>query len=181
MKKNLLSVLVLVLVVVNIAMSAVMMISVIGTNKKTADLMTSIASVMQVELYNPGGLNAADVPLADTETHTIPGMMVALTRSSVDNGDGTTSQGRQQYLVFDLMIMMNTKHEDYEEMGANIADREGMIKTAVEDVISGYTEEQCAGKENLAVVQDEVLRELQRMFNSDFIFKVSLSGVKFGS
>ena len=37
MKKNLLSVLILVLMIVNIAMSAVMMISVTGTNQKTAD------------------------------------------------------------------------------------------------------------------------------------------------
>ena len=55
MKKNLLSVLVLVLVVVNIVMSAVIMISVIGTNQKTADLITSVAAALNLELRGPGG------------------------------------------------------------------------------------------------------------------------------
>ena len=38
MKKNLLSILILVLLIVNIALTSVMMISVISTNKKTAAL-----------------------------------------------------------------------------------------------------------------------------------------------
>lgn len=49
MKKNLLSVLILVLMIVNIAMSAVMMISVTSTNQKTAALMDSIGTAMNLE------------------------------------------------------------------------------------------------------------------------------------
>ena len=44
MKKNLLSVLVLALVLVNVILSAVMMFSVLSTNKKTAALVNSVAS-----------------------------------------------------------------------------------------------------------------------------------------
>ena len=66
MKKNLLSVLILVLLVVNIILSVVMMTSVIGTNKKTGELITSIASVLKIELYNPGGVAVTDVPMSDT-------------------------------------------------------------------------------------------------------------------
>lgn len=62
MKKNLLSILILVLLIVNIALTTVMMISVTGTNKKTAELVTSIATVLNLELYNPGGIPLADVP-----------------------------------------------------------------------------------------------------------------------
>ena len=54
MKKNLLSVLILVLMVVNIAMSAVMMISVTGTNQKTSALLDSIGAAMNLELFAPG-------------------------------------------------------------------------------------------------------------------------------
>ena len=53
MKKNLLSVLILVLLIVNIALSAVMMISVVGTNKKTAAMIDSVVAVMNLELYGP--------------------------------------------------------------------------------------------------------------------------------
>ena len=43
MKKNLLSILILSLLVVNIVMTAIMLFSVIGTNKKTAAIVTDIA------------------------------------------------------------------------------------------------------------------------------------------
>ena len=54
MKKNLLSVLILVLMIVNIALSAVMMINVLSTNQKTAALMDSIGAAMNLEMYQPG-------------------------------------------------------------------------------------------------------------------------------
>ena len=64
MKKNLLSVLILVLMIVNIALSAVMMTNVISTNKKTAELMDSIGVAMNLELYTPGA--GPEVSLSDS-------------------------------------------------------------------------------------------------------------------
>lgn len=55
MKKNLLSILILALLIVNIALTAVMMVSVIGTNSKTGELVSSIAAVMNLEYYDPAG------------------------------------------------------------------------------------------------------------------------------
>ena len=81
MKKNLLSVLILVLLLVNIALTTVMMISVTGTNKKTADLVTSIATVLNLELYKPGEESASEVSLTDTETYVMTEMMIPLSAS----------------------------------------------------------------------------------------------------
>ena len=64
MKKNLLSILILVLLLVNIALTSVMMISVIGTHKKNAELVTSIAAVMNLELIGRSGIANVDVPRA---------------------------------------------------------------------------------------------------------------------
>ena len=110
MKKNLLSVLILVLLVVNIAMTAVMMISVTGTNKKTADLITSVATVLNLELYNPGGVAVTEVPLSETAIHDIVGHMTIPLKSTVD-ADG--KEGKQVYIQFEISLMMNTKHEEY--------------------------------------------------------------------
>ena len=88
MKKNLLSVLILVLMLVNIALSAVMMTNVISTNQKTAELMDSIGAAMNLELYTPGA--GPEVSLANTETHVMSQMMIPLAYSQVTNEDGTT-------------------------------------------------------------------------------------------
>ena len=50
MKKNLFSVIILVLLIVNIVLTSVMMLSVTSTNKKTADLVTKIAGALDIEI-----------------------------------------------------------------------------------------------------------------------------------
>lgn len=173
MKKNLLSVLILVLLIVNIALSAVMMISVVGTNKKTAELMNSIAAVMNLELYGPG--NAADVPLTDVVVHDVGELTIQLAPET--NADGTTS--KPVYIVFNLSVQMDSKHEDYESLGANIADRDSLIKDAVTRVVGSYTEAECRADFDIGI-RDEILRSLQDLFQSKFIFKIAISEVKYG-
>ncbi|MCI8528617.1 MAG: hypothetical protein HFH82_05620 [Lachnospiraceae bacterium] len=178
MKKNLLSVLVLVLVVVNIAMSAVMMISVIGTNKKTAELITSIATVLNLELYNPGGTVEVDVPLDDIVVHDMVGFMIPLARSKTMNADGSVTEGKQAYFGFDLALQMNSKHEDYNNYGTNITDRNSLLQDVVEGVISSHTEEEC--RDNFDSIKEELLQAIQGFFGSDFVFQISVYNKKFG-
>ena len=63
MKKNLLTIVILALLLVNIALTAVMMISVTTTNNKTANLVTTIATVMNLELTGgPGSEESGGTP-----------------------------------------------------------------------------------------------------------------------
>ena len=50
MKKNLISIVILALLIVNIVLTAIMMFSVTSTNKKTAALVTDIASAISLDL-----------------------------------------------------------------------------------------------------------------------------------
>lgn len=172
MKKNLLSVLILVLLIVNIALTSVMMISVIGTNKKTAELVTSIATVMNLELYSPGGTAVTDVPLEDTDTYTMQELMIPLKLSESD--------AKQSYMIFTLSLSQNTKNKDYKSMGGaeNMAKWESQILDVVNSVVGEHTLEEC--QNSFDGIRAEMLTEIQRLFGSDFIFKVGISGVKFG-
>ena len=49
MKKNLMTVLILALLIVNIALTGVMLVSIVGTNKKTAQLVDNITTAMNLE------------------------------------------------------------------------------------------------------------------------------------
>ena len=71
MKKNLLTVLILALLVVNLTFSVITMISITGTNKKTAALIDTIATVLNLELVADGEDEGPSVSLADTEIYTI--------------------------------------------------------------------------------------------------------------
>lgn len=182
MKKNLLSVLILVLLIVNIALTAVMMISVTGVNSKTAELVTNIATVLNLELYNPGGVPLADVPLSETETYSITGFMVPLSHSTTVNEDGTiATNGKTEYFLFTLTLYQNIKHEDYKSYGGaeKLAALESSIKDTVTGVIREHTLEEC--QNNLDSINDEVLTEIQKMFDSNLIFKIGISDIKFGN
>ena len=170
MKKNLLSVLILVLLIVNIALSAIVMTSVISTNQKTADLITSIATVMNLELYHPGGEAVADIPLSETATYDMTGTLtIPLT---VEPG------GKQVYIQFNMSLFMNTKHEDYKTYGETIGDRQSAILDAVTSIVSSYTEAEC--HEDFDDIREEVLDAIQNLFKSDFIYKVGISNIKYG-
>ncbi len=173
MKKNLLSVLILVLLIVNIALTSVMMISVVGTNAKTASLVDSVLAAMNLELYGPG--SSTDVPLADVEVHDVGAMTIAL--AAPVNEDGTS--GKSTYIMFNLSLQMNTKHEDYASLGANVGDRDSLIKDVVSRVVSSHTEAECRA-DLYEGISDEILRAIQDLFQSKFIFKIAVNDIKYG-
>lgn len=180
MKKNLLSVLILVLLIVNIAMTAVMMISVTGTNKKTAELVTNIATVLNLELYNPGGIPLAEVPLADTETYDMTALTIPLRFSEIVGEDGSvTTSTKQNYIVFTPSLYQNTKHEDYKAYGGetNLATRASMIQDTITSVVRAHTLEEC--QNDLDSIRDEILEAIQKLFDSNFIFKIGLNDLKY--
>ncbi len=169
MKKNLLSVLILVLLVVNIILSVVMMVSVVGTNKKTGELITSIASVLKIELYNPGVVAVTDVPMSDTEVYNMLQLMVSVVKED----------GKQGYIIMDLGLQQNKKHKDYKKLGGEekIAAYDSVIKDTINSVISRHTQEEF--QQDTEGVREELLKEIQELFGSDFIYRISISNIKY--
>ena len=74
MKKNLISIVILALLIVNIVLTAIMMFSVTGTSRKTAALVDNIATALNLELEaNGNGEEAQEVvvPMSDIATYDI--------------------------------------------------------------------------------------------------------------
>ena len=180
MKKNLLSVLILVLMIVNIALSAVMMISVTGTNQKTAALMDSIGTAMNLEWNGPGSPD--DVPLSDSEAYNLDGgMTIHLAYSQTVGEDGSVSTSdKQMYIVFDIALLLNKTHEDYETYGGdNMSQYDSIIRDTIESVVDQYTEEQCRADFS-GVIRDEILAAIQKRLNSKVVYGITLNNVKYG-
>ena len=172
MKKNLLTVLVLALTLVNTILIGVMMVSVMGTNKKTAKLVGDIASVLNLELGTAGEEEKPEVSLADTEVYAIDGSMTILLKSE----PGAT---KSTYIVFDIALSLNKKHADYKKYGGeNFKSYDSMIKSAINDAVMQYTELEC--RNDMQAMKDDILKAIQEIFQSDFVYNISLSGVKFG-
>ena len=177
MKKNLLSVLILALVIVNIVMNAIMMISVIGTNSKTGDLVASVAAVLNLELYKPGGESAGrNVSLDQTAVYSLNDrLMIQLKKSTDAEGKATGADMVTFYMALD----MNKEHDDYAKYGTDefLNNLVIEIKAAVAQVVQDYTEQEF--RNNTEAVTEEILIAIQDLFGSDFVYKVVISDVVF--
>lgn len=168
MKKNLLSILILALLVVNLVLSGITMISITGTNKKTAALVGSIASKVDLELTAGAGEEAeASIPMEDTEIIDIPESLTIPLRKGNDDKD--------HFALVTASLAINTKDKDYKKHGATLSEKLSMIKGEINDVYSQYTKEEAV--DHKSDIEQEVLARVQKMFDSQFIYKVILSEV----
>ncbi len=171
MKKNLLSVVILALLVVNLILTGIMMFSCVSANKKTAALVNDIASVLDLELTG-GGSNTeevAAVSVADTEIYNIADAMTVALRPSED--------GKEHYCMCEVSFSMNKTHEDYETMSPMVAAQESKIRSIIIGVIGGYTKEEAQA--NQKAIESAILEQVQQMFGSNFIYEAYFRDVKF--
>lgn len=173
MKKNLLTVLILALLMVNIVLTSVMMFSMMSTNNKTAKLVNHILTALNLELGTPGegDQDQEGVPLENIAVYNITGSMTI----PLAMAEG----GKQQYIVFDVSLSMNTKNPDYKKYGdaESMSARESLIKDAITSVVTSHTRDECRG--NFEGLKEEILQSIQKLFGSNFIFDVGISGVKY--
>ncbi|MDE6714164.1 MAG: flagellar basal body-associated FliL family protein [Lachnospiraceae bacterium] len=168
MKKNLLSLIILSLLVVNIILTAVMLFSVLSTNKKTAAVVTDIASILQLEL-NDSVDGAGAVSIADTEVHAVAEQTISLEKEEGDTKD--------HFAVVSVSLSINMKHDDYASYGADLDNKEDLIKSEIISVVSSYTATEARLPEVQAKMCDEILERIQNLYGSTFIYKVTFSNI----
>ena len=172
MKKNLLTVFIQALLIVNIVLTTIMMVSVIGVNKKTSGLVNSVASALNLELSAPGEAEEEKEPvsLADTEVYSLAdSMMIPL----------ASADGKTVYMIFEMSLSMNTKGDGYKDLGENIAagTYDSIIGDMVNSIVSAHSEAEC--RDNFNAIRDEILQAVQDKFGT-FIYAINISGIKFG-
>lgn len=168
MKKNLISVIILALLIVNIVLTAIMMFSVTGASKKTAALVDDIATVLDLELASKEGQPA--VAMTDTETYSIDSMTVPLRKGEGDDKD--------HYCIVSITLSVNIKDETYKTYGSDFTTQQGLIKDEINAVFSQYTIDEA--RDNQEQIKKEILNRLQTMFDSKLIYNVSFSDIMFG-
>lgn len=175
MKKNLISIIILALMVVNIVLTAIMMFSVAPASKKTAALVDNIATAMDLELAASSDGEAAEevVSMADTETYSFAdNMTIPLKKSEGDDKD--------HYCIVSITLSINTKADGYKEYGSaeSLAAKEGLLKDEINSVFAGYTMEEA--RDNQETIKKEIIDRIQQLFDSKFIYNVSFGDIMFG-
>ena len=168
MKKNLLSVLILALLVVNVILTAIMMFSVTSTNKKTAAIVNQIASVLELDISS-GEEESGEVAVSieDTAIHDIEEELTIPLKAGAD--------GKDHYAVVSVSLSMNMKDDGYKSYGENIGNQESLIKGEIVEAFRSYTLEEIKADEE--VVREDILNRIQKLFDSKFVYKISFRGI----
>ncbi len=168
MKKNLMTVIILALVLVNLVLTAILAFTIIPQTRKSNQLIDKIASAIDLELEDGSSKDTAAVPVEDIEVYDIE---ASFTVNLSPSGDG-----KDHVAVFSIGLSLNTKSDGYKSIGIEgLKAKETLIKNDINTIVSGYTMEQF--REDEQSVKDAILEDLQEMFGSDFIVGVSFSSV----
>ena len=172
MRRNLISILILALLIVNVVLTAIMMFSITNTTKKTAALVDNIASAIALELSDPGAASLSSGPaiaVEDIEVYSIPDSMTIPLKIGED--------GKSHYCLLSVSFSINTKDKDYKTYGSDLTAQAELIKSDINSVVGSYTmEEAQADQEGMKA---EILSRVQRLFGSQFIYAVSFSSIMF--
>ena len=165
MKKNLMSVLILALLVVNLVLTAITMISIVPSAKKSNELITEICTALDLELASGRNANLSSVPIENLVTYTLEGSVTVNLRNSED--------GQEHYAIVSVVLSLDNSNEDYEKLGKNGIEAkvyDSNIKNIVNDVVHTYTKEEIKAEPERA--EKEILEKLQGFFDSNVVVDV---------
>ena len=179
MKKNLLSIIILALLIVNLGMTGFMLLSVMTTNSQTAHLISDIAAALELEANggSTGGFSGSasgNVAVTDVATFGFTGddKLTINLKAGAD--------GKSHYMVVEVVFSMNKASADYATLGTedSLASMKELIKSKVTSTLAEYSMEELQGG-SVEEAKEKILDGVQEMYNSNCIYDVSFSSVRY--
>ncbi len=174
MKKNLITVVILALVVVNLVLTAVLTITVVPEAQKANELITKVCSAIDLDLQAGDTAGALSIDVEDMVDYAVNdgGTM---TINLADSGDGSL-----HYAVLAVSLSLDSTNEDYANFGdgaGDLSSYDNVISDTIKTAVSGYTLEEMRNDEE--GVKEDILEQLQTLFKSSFIVRVNFSSATY--
>ncbi|MBR1597460.1 MAG: flagellar basal body-associated FliL family protein [Lachnospiraceae bacterium] len=164
MKKNLITVIILALCVVNLILNILLVFVCMPSAKKTNNLITEIASVLNLELESNKGKNS--VELKNIATFDIEKQVVNL------KDDGS---GKSHFVQVGITLELDSSAEDYADLNTVLTNSTGAVFDEARDVIQGYTISEISDQKTQEKVKKQILEKLQNKYGTRCIYNVSFS------
>lgn len=164
MKKNLITVIILALCVVNLVLNIMLVFVCMPSAKKTNNLITEIASVLNLELESNAGQNT--VALEHIATFDLEKQVVNL------KDDGS---GKNHFVQVGITLELDNSTEDYTQLNTVLTNSSGAVFDTCRDVIQGYTMAEISDQKTQEKVKKQILENLQNKYQTRCIYNVSFS------
>lgn len=166
MKKNILTIIIMALSLINTVLIAVLIFTILPTAIKTNALITKVASIVDLELESP---NPEDqVTVDDIENYKIEDPVTCSLASS---------DGSDHYVKVEVTLQENKKNEKFVDLKDKVDPNVSILVGFVQDVFSQYTKEEVKKSETKDKIKKEILAKIQEYFDSDFIINVTFSNL----
>lgn len=164
MKKNLITVIILALCVVNLILNIIIVFVCMPSAKKTNTLITEIASILNIELETSDG--PPKVALEDMATFDVEAQVVNLK----DDGSGD-----KHYVQLGMTLELDKSSKDYEDLNTVLTGASGAVFDEGRNVIQEYTYAEVTDQKTQDKIKTQILKNLQEKYNTQCIYNVSFS------
>lgn len=166
MRKNLISIIILAISIVNLVLNALMVFVFVPTMKKTDNLVNEIAAILNLELEKdenaPAGPSIEDVKIYNLSEATTINL----------KNDGT---GNNAYAIIGISISMDGSAKDYESLNTKLSETESWVFDVTRSVVQEYTYTEINDAEIQKIVKQEITEGLQEKYQTECIYDVTFS------
>lgn len=174
MKKNILTIIIMALAVINVILTAVIVFTMVPAMSRTNNLVQEISQMVDLELEQSEKNKNAVISVKDREVHSFSSSTEGTLTINLKKGQ----DGKDHYALLDMVyVTINTSADDYDDLAAIIDDRGSDVIQKVTDVIGSYDYETISAERDS--MKQEIIKKLQEFFETEAIIDVSFDNLRF--
>ena len=172
MRKSLLSLITFVLVLANLALTAILTFKILPQTESANELISKVCEAIELDIASSDS-NESSVPVDQMETLDIIPSDSTLTVNLKLDDDGVA-----HYAVLSCTLTMNMQSTAYGTYGETISNYQSKIQAIIQDVISSKTYTEVLSDQQS--VKDEIKDKINALFGaSDFIVSVDFPSINY--
>ncbi|MBQ1682238.1 MULTISPECIES: hypothetical protein [Agathobacter] len=169
MKKNLMSVLILVLCLVNLVFNALIVFTILPQSKQLNNMITDVCQAINLNLKSGSAVGADSVPADQITVYKVlaDGEKEQMTVSVKDG-----------VCVFAASLSLNNNSENASKFTVDVlTSQNSIIASTIQKVVAKYTCAELKNVDSREDIIDEILVDMQDMYGKDYVISVNLSSV----
>lgn len=168
MKKNIFSIIVIVLLVVDLVLTAIMLFAVLPNTTKTNDLIAKVAAAIDLEIEE----EKTDISIYDLETYSFEegDLIITLKKDQTDKKD-------RYAIIKGVTIHLNTSVKDFDSVKEVVVSNDNKMKDIITTVYSEYTKDEAQLQKDR--IKAEILLKFEELFESKIVHDISFGNLAF--
>lgn len=166
MKKNLITVLILAISVINLIFNIILFFVLMPSAAKTNKLIGDISEVLDLEIASQEAANAGEVDVKNLVPFKLEvGSPINLAE------DGS---GKDHVLQYGITINMDKTAKDFSQVNETLASSTAAVYDMTRDTVGQYTYEQVKDVNVQREIKEKLLAEFKEYFNTECIYSIDM-------